>query len=177
MFSCGNSSGRWLGVVVIGGLKTEASTRMRTELRAPLTLHATVEDMCVCSNIELQSFFRALISGHVPVPSQLAYCDSAAHLPQYCSAAAAKSLAVLLSSVDTTAVSWLAGLHGASAGPYTAYVALTIPHFSLPAFEFVSSQSMLKFWALFTLPDGWTAVGWRLWCCPTTRRIRLCFHH
>jgi hypothetical protein len=150
MFAGGTASGRWLGVVVIGGIKSEAAPRVRTELRAPTTSNATVVDMCQCSNAEQQAFFRALIADHLPVSSQLGHADDAALLPQYCSAAAAKALALLFASADDTAISWLAGFNAASAGPYTARVALTIPNSTLPAFEFVAAQSTLKFWAVLT---------------------------
>jgi hypothetical protein len=153
MFACGTASGRWLGVVVIGGMKSEGmAPRVRTELRAPMKSNATVADMCQCSNAEHQAFFRALIADHLPVASQLGHGDAAAQLPQYCSAAAAKAMALLFASADDTAISWLAGLNTASTGPYTARVALTVPNSSLPAFEFVAAQSTLKFWALLTRP-------------------------
>ena len=153
MFACGTASGRWLGVIVLGGLKSEASPRARTELRALMSSNAAVADMCQCSNAEHQAFLRVLIADHLPVASQLGFCDSAVQLPQYCTAAAAKALALLLTSADDISMSWLAGFNAASTGPYTARVALTVANSSLPAFEFVAAQSMFKFWALFTRPD------------------------
>jgi hypothetical protein len=137
----------------LGGLKSEASSRPRTELRALMTSNATVADMCQCSNAEHQAFLRALISEHLPVSSQPGFSDAATQLPLYCSSAAAKALALLLTSADDISMSWLAGFNAASTGPYNARVALTVPNSSLPAFEFVASQSTFKFWALLTRLD------------------------
>jgi hypothetical protein len=153
MFACGTTSGRWLGAIVWGGLKSDASPRARMELRAPTTSNATVADMCQCSNAEHQAFLRALIADHLPVPSQLGSCDASDQRPQYCSAAAAKSLALLFTCADDVSMSWLAGFNAASAGRYSVCVALTVSNSSIPAFEFVTSQSTLKFWALFTRSD------------------------
>lgn len=153
MFACGTASGRWLGVIVLGGTKLDTSTRARTELRAPLSSNDTVSDMCHCSNAEHQAFLRMLIAEHLPVSSQLGFCEQSSQLPQFCSAAAAKALAQLFCSADDATMSWLAGFNAASSVPYTVRVALTVPNMSLPAFEFVTSQSTFKFWALFSLPD------------------------
>ena len=153
MFACGTASGRWLGVIVWGGLKSEASPRARMELRAPTTSNATVADMCQSSNAEHQAFLRTLIADHLPFPSQLGSCDASDQRPQYCSAAAAKSLALLFTCADDVSMSWLAGFNAASAGHYSVCVALTVSNSSIPAFEFVTSQSTFKFWALFTRSD------------------------
>ena len=166
MFACGTPNGRWLGVIVLGGAKSETSPRVRTQLRAPMTSNATVADMCLCSNAEHQAFLRGLIADHLPLSSQMGVYDASAKLPQYCSAAAAKALSLLFTSADDVAMSWLSGFNAASAGPYTARVALTVPNSSLPAFEHVAAQSTFKFWAVFTCPDQ----------PPQTMRIALVLH-
>ncbi len=155
MFACGAASGRWLGVVVLGGSKSETSTRARVVLRAPLTLNNTVADMCQCSNAEHQAFLRLLIAEHLPVSAQLGFSEATSQPLQYCSSAAAKAFALLFCSADDTVMSWLSRFNAATCGPYTVRVPLTvpIPNLSLPAFEFVTSQSTFKFWALFSLPS------------------------
>ncbi len=152
IFACGTTSGRWKGVIVLGGTKSEASSRACTRLRAPVTSNDTLADMCQCDNAEHQAFLRLLMAEHLPVASQLSSVESSSQLPQYCSAAAAKALALLFCSAGDTVMSWLAGFNTAISGPFTARVALTVPNSSIPAFEFVPSQSTFKFWATFSRP-------------------------